>query len=75
MIVSDPVTRCSFAMSGTYGHECEKPATKIAVMECKSTADGLFYAGRCDRCAKIKGGENSRIIRWEPVRGQRNRWE
>jgi hypothetical protein len=65
---------CGFAMSGTYGHECGAPATKVAVKASKLTKDGLFYTGRCNECARIKGGENAGNLRLEPVAGQVNQW-
>lgn len=62
-----PVDRCTFAFSGTYGHECGAPAVKVAVETGVAKNDGLnsewvdgiFYAGRCEQCAAIKGGENA----------------
>ena len=75
-----PVERCTFAWSGTYGHECGAPAVKVAVEtgvakhEGLGTewVDGIYYAGRCEKCAAIKGGENAgRTI--EPLDGHVNR--
>jgi hypothetical protein len=76
--------KCDFAASGTYGHECGAPATMTAVKKSNpiigmssGTVDGLFYAHRCERCAKIKGGENVgllRIIPLDPVKHV-NRWK
>jgi hypothetical protein len=66
---------CSFAMSGTYGHECGAPAVLIAVQGgSKLTHSGLFYTGRCAKCAQIKGGENARTLRLEPIANQVNDW-
>jgi len=75
-----PIERCTFAHSGTYGHECGAPAVKVAVEENVPPNTGLnsewfggiFYAGRCERCAEIKGGENAGR-RIEPLNGQVNR--
>lgn len=57
--------KCGFAMSGTYGHECGNPATLVAVKASKLTTDGLFFTGRCEKCAKIRGGENAGNLRME----------
>jgi len=67
---------CSFAPhSGTYGHECGAPAVMIAVQGgSKLTHSGLFYTGRCAKCAQIKGGENARTLRLEPITDQVNDW-
>jgi hypothetical protein len=53
-----PVTECNFAPSGTYGHECGKPATHVAIVPSKYHASGYYYGGRCPECSTIKGGEN-----------------
>lgn len=53
-------------MSGTYGHECGATATLVAVRDnCKLTHDGMYYARRCESCAKIRGGENAGTLRFE----------
>jgi hypothetical protein len=66
---------CSFAMSGTYGHECGAPAVVIAVKRnCKLTHSGVFYTGRCAGCMAIKGGENADIVEYQPISGQVNDW-
>lgn len=58
-------TRCTFSQAGTYGHECWGDATKVVV---KRLPDGGEYrARRCEKCATIKGGENSGAIRIEPL--------
>lgn len=61
------MTKCNFAFSGTYGHECGKPATKVASFASKLTKSGNFFAGRCDECAKVKGGENYGMVCLEVV--------
>ncbi len=69
------VWKCQFAYPCTYGHECGKPAVKIAVFETDLTKDGLFYAGRCDECSKVKGLENSGMLRFEEIGSQDNKWK
>jgi len=71
--------KCSFAHAGTYGHECGRPATLIAVKDATVGYTGAvswmpvpkpgdtYQTGRCDECAKIKGGENRGLIRLEAV--------
>ncbi len=75
--------KCSFAFPGTYGHECGQPATSVAVFVSRPstnsipatmTKSGLFYSGRCPECAKLKGGENSGMLRLEAENGQVNEW-
>lgn len=51
---------CHNADSGTYGHECGKPATWLGTDE-----DG-FAMGFCDRC-KAHGSEARGVVRWEPI--------
>lgn len=68
------ITQCSFAWPGTYGHECSQPAIKVAVFQAKKTRNGLFFTGRCEKCAAIKGGENSGLIRFEALASQANEW-
>lgn len=58
---------CNFAASGTYGHECGAPATLVGVKKSKLTHSGIYYAGRCEPCSRIKGGENSDIERFEKL--------
>lgn len=57
------------------------PAAKVAVfvstpstnsIPAYMTRSGLFYTGRCEPCSKLKGGENSGMLRLEPVNGQVN---
>ena len=69
--------KCSFAFPGTYGHECGRPATHVAVKKSNDTVSGLFFAGRCAECLAIKGGENSDNIRVEPLNEatHRNYWK
>lgn len=70
------VWKCQFSYPWTYGHECGKPAVLIAVHKGEgSTTDGMFYAGRCAECAKVKGLENSGVIRFEPIADQENKWK
>lgn len=69
------VRKCSFAWPGTYGHECGAPSVVVVVKAAQNTSDGLFYTGRCADCLKIKGGENTDILRTEPEEGQANRWD
>jgi len=69
-IKSLPVTRCSFSYPGTYGHECGKRPVSVAVLtpsESGHWENEVFYAGRCAECAAEKGGENTRVIRFEPM--------
>ena len=69
--------RCGFAWPGTYGHECGREATQTFVFSAENTRDGIYYAGRCDECAKIKGGEN-RGVQWILPRDpstQINKWK
>ena len=65
---------CGFAFPGTWGHECGRPAIVYAVKPSKLTHSGLYYGGRCEECAKINGGENSEVIRFEPISNQVNNW-
>ena len=67
---------CGFAMSGTYGHECGKPAVMVGVKKTSLTTTGLYYARRCAECAKIRGGENSGILRFETLDPEKhvNQW-
>lgn len=65
-------TKCGFAMSGTYGHECGAPATQVAVKRSELTHSGTYFARRCDSCAKICGGENANTLRFEPFEPARH---
>lgn len=67
-----PVTHCSYAFSGTFGHECGDPATLVGVKKSTLLRSGVYFAGRCAKCAKIKGGENADILQFEPLNGQVN---
>lgn len=69
-------TKCGFAHAGTYGHECGKPADRVAVKASTETTNRLFFIGRCDDCAKIVGGENRGVLRLEPFNpdAHRNLW-
>lgn len=53
--------RCHNAQSGTFGHECGKPATWIG-----TKASG-FRSGFCDHC-KEHGDERHGFVAWEPIR-------
>ena len=64
--------RCGFAYPGTYGHECGAPAVEVFVFHSELTRDGQFFTGRCEECAKIRGGENSGLVRREPLGNQFN---
>lgn len=70
------MNHCSFAFPNTYGHECGAPATKVATHESKLTRNGIYFALRCDKCASIKGGENSRLSAFLPFNPEihRNEW-
>lgn len=75
-----PVERCGFAYSGTYGHECGAPAVKVAVFHLGKQDGGngrwdgdVFYSGRCESCATIKGGENAGAVKIEALDGHVNR--
>ncbi len=59
-------THCSFAFPGTFGHECGAPAVTVGIMKVDNTKSGIFFARRCANCAKIKGGENRGVTRFEP---------
>jgi hypothetical protein len=72
-------------MAGTYGHECGRPATQVAVSRCADNREACYspkakyenetyFSGRCDTCAKIKGGENAGVLRVEKLNGHVNRW-
>ena len=67
--------RCGFAYPGTYGHECGAPAAEVFVFKADNTHDGLFFTGRCAKCATIKGGENSGLVRREPLGTQSNQFK
>jgi len=66
---------CTFAWPGTYGHECGKPAVIVGRKQSKYTQDGVYFAGRCARCAEIKGFENTGLT-FEPFDANIhiNRW-
>jgi len=68
---ASPVTVCTYAPPGTYGHECGKPATVVAV-KTSDTESGIYYAGRCKDHAHAPGHDNAGIIRLEPINGQVN---
>lgn len=59
------MTNCTFAFPGTYGHECGAPATKVGIQASTKTKNGVYFARRCEACAKRKGGENSAITYFE----------
>lgn len=65
--VHHPVTRCTFARLGTFGHECDKPALFVRASSSTRTVSGWFYAGRCADCAHITGGENIGTTMPEPL--------
>lgn len=69
-------THCSFAYPGTYGHECGAPAVMVGVKFGAGTKNGVYYARRCQKCASIKGGENSGIAKWESYNKEshKNQW-
>lgn len=78
-MAQSPVTTCSFAHEGTYGHECGKPATLVAVIQCEPgsygmTKTGVYFGGRCADHAHTKGRDNARCIRVEPLNGHVNEW-
>lgn len=52
--------KCHNAQSGSYGHECGKPAEVIGV-----TATG-YRSGYCGWC-KVSGDETRTVVRWEPL--------
>lgn len=52
--------RCHNAEPGTYGHECEKPATWVG-----EDANG-FRSGFCDDC-KERGYEARPVVKWEKL--------
>ncbi len=65
--------KCTFAFPGTYGHECGKPATLASKRESGTTKNGIFWALRCDSCAKIKGGENRDFDSFEAINETKHR--
>lgn len=54
---------CHNAETGTYGHECGKPATWIG------TKPGGWQSGFCDRC-KEHGAERHGFLIWKRVRSE-----
>jgi len=66
--------KCGFAYPGTWGHECGRKATQVFVFKSDNTRDGLYFATRCDECAKITNGENVGLIRKEAIAGQCNKF-
>ena len=52
--------RCHNAQTGTYGHECGKPAAWVG-----TTASG-FRSGFCNRCREF-GDEARAFVAWQPV--------
>lgn len=70
-----PVTRCTLAHPGTYGHECGAPATHVAVkaVNGESWEGGIYYAGRCADHLDGKLWENQDNERIEPLDGHVNR--
>lgn len=56
---------CGFAAPS--GQACGKPATLTAVMASDLTKSRLFYGGRCESCAWLKGAQNARILYLEPL--------
>jgi hypothetical protein len=69
--------RCNFAWPGTYGHECGATAVFAAASKSDRTTTGIYFARRCESCAKIKGGENAGILRLEPFNAEKhaNTWK
>lgn len=63
--------KCHNANHGTFGHECGKPATWIAVKPHLSDMGApmahVYRVGFCDEC-KEHGDERHGVIRWEPMR-------
>jgi hypothetical protein len=58
--------KCNFAYSGTYGHECGKPATHAALKRSELTVSGIFYGRRCpEHTNPALGGENNGVFRFE----------
>lgn len=53
------LTTCSFAHAGTYGHECGKHATIVLLIKSDLTKSGVYFARRCDSCARYRGGDNT----------------
>ena len=49
--------KCHNSNSGTYGHECEKPATWLG------TKHNGFSSGFCDHC-KEHGDEARMMVEW-----------
>ena len=70
-------THCSFAFPGTYGHECGSPAVLVATSKSTATRNGLYFARRCEKCAQIKGGENTDLSAFVPYQPElhRNQWK
>lgn len=59
--------KCSFAYAGTYGHECGAAATLAAKKASRYTVNGIYWAARCEKCAKVKGGENVGLGAYEAL--------
>jgi hypothetical protein len=76
MTASPVHTHCTYAPSGTYGHECGAVATLTAIKNSTKTSTGLYYAARCVRCAGLQLGENSGVRFFEPRNPEKhvNQW-
>lgn len=61
------VTDCGFAYPGTFGHECGKVAKFVGVKNSEATQNKVFFAGRCEEHRNTNGGENSDVLRFEPI--------
>jgi hypothetical protein len=60
------LTRCTFAYPGTFGHECDAPATLAGSKPSDLTVSSVYFTRRCAECAAVKGGENVGVARWVP---------
>lgn len=50
--------RCDYAVAGTYGHECGKPALFVRAKSSNLTRSGTYWARRCADCVTATGREN-----------------
>ena len=70
------LVQCSFAWPGTYGHECNAPASVVGFKKSNLTKDSIFYARRCPACAEHEGCDNADIYHWETFDPEKhiNQW-
>lgn len=68
---------CGYAPSGTWGHECGKPALFAGSRTSDKTVSGIYWASRCRDCIDLTGRDNQGIRYWEPIDHEkhRNEWK